>query len=65
MRSTLQLVDDPRIKQLRDLCDQALKLKEAAEQLVIELTDQLNRSFSVHDDRGVSPFSNRRRRPRS
>jgi len=58
-------VDDPRIKQLRDLCDQAIKLKEAAEQLVSELTEQLNRSFSTHDDRGGPPASDRRRKPRA
>jgi hypothetical protein len=64
MRSTLQAVDDPRIKHLRDLCEQAIKLKDAAEQLVTELTHQLERSVSTHDDKGSSPLSEPRRKPR-
>ena len=56
-------MEDPRIRQLRDLCDQAIKLKEAAEQLVAELNEQLQRSISTHDDRGAPP--ERRRNPRS
>jgi hypothetical protein len=60
---TLPQVEDPRIRQLRDLCDQAVKLKEAAEQLVAELTEQLQRSISTHDDRGSLP--DRRRKPRA
>jgi hypothetical protein len=59
---TFLQVEDPRIRQLRDLCDQAVKLKEAAEQLVAELTEQLQRSISTHDDRGGAP--DRRRKPR-
>ena len=64
MRFTLHAVDDPRIKQLRELCDQAIQLKEAAEQLVAELTEQLDRSFSTHDDRGGPHTPERRRKPR-
>jgi lipoate-protein ligase B len=60
---TLIRVEDPRITQLRDLCDQAVKLKAVAEQLVTELTDQLQRSIWTHDERSVP--RDRRRKPRS
>ena len=65
VRFTLQVMDDPRIKQLRELCQQAMKLKEAAEELVVQLTGQLERSISTHDDRGNASSSDRRRQFRA
>jgi hypothetical protein len=52
-------VEDPRVRQLRDLLDEATKLQEHASTLIAELTDQLQRSIFTHDDRGV-PAERRR-----
>jgi hypothetical protein len=59
--------DDPRVECLRELIDQATALQQEATDLVIEITDQLQRSIWLHDDRGlavVRPKPDRRRRRR-
>jgi hypothetical protein len=55
------VVDDPRIKRLRELVDQATALENAAGRLVVELTDQLQRSIFLHDNRPRLPDRRRKR----
>jgi hypothetical protein len=60
-------VDDPRLKTLQDLRDQAVAIRDSSQKLVAEITDQLQRSIFMHDDRGVAvlrPKPDRRRKPR-
>jgi hypothetical protein len=61
--------DDPRIATLRRLIDEATALQEHAARLVAEITDQLQRSIWIHDDRADGQERPRRRerrkRPRS
>jgi len=60
-------VDDPRLKTLQDLRDQAVALRDSSQKLVAEITDQLQRSIFMHDDRGAAvlrPKPDRRRKPR-
>ena len=56
-------VDESRIKHLRELIQQAKQLKESAQLLLDELTEQLQRSVSTSDDRGA-PRADRRRTDR-
>jgi hypothetical protein len=44
-------LDDPRIVTLRELLDQATKLRDAAHELVSDLTEQLDRTSKVTNDR--------------
>jgi hypothetical protein len=54
------VIDDERIRQLRALCEQADKLREAAEKLCQELAEQLERSRARHPPQ----VRDRRRVPR-
>jgi hypothetical protein len=45
-------VEDPRVRQLRELLAQANQLQRDATALIAELTDQIQRSIFTHDDRG-------------
>jgi hypothetical protein len=40
-------LDDPRIVTLRELLDQATKLRDAAHELVSDLTEQLDRTSKI------------------
>jgi hypothetical protein len=40
-------LDDPRIVTLRELLDQATKLRDAAHELVADLTEQLDRTSRI------------------
>jgi hypothetical protein len=58
--------DDPRIQSLRQLIDEATALQEQATKLVVEITDQLQRSIWMHPDWGVAedrPPRRPRRKP--
>ena len=46
-------LDDPRIVTLRELLDQATKLRDAAQELVSDLTEQLDRTSKLTN---VRPF---------
>jgi hypothetical protein len=59
--------EDPWIDSLRQLIDEASALQQQARTLVAEITDQLERSISTHDDRRVAEDrrrDDRRRAPR-
>jgi hypothetical protein len=55
------VIDDERLRQLKELCEQADKLREAAEKLCQELAEQIERSRARHPPLGVD----RRRVPRN
>jgi hypothetical protein len=60
-------VEDSRLKTLRDLLNEAVALQEQSGRLVADITDQLQRSIFLHDDRGLAvlrPKADRRRTPR-
>jgi hypothetical protein len=46
-------LDDPRVRRIKDLLQQATKLQDAATKLITEITDQIQRSIFIHDDRGA------------
>jgi hypothetical protein len=48
-------LEDPNIRRIRQLLAEATALQEAATKLIAEITDQLQRSIFLHDDRGGSP----------
>jgi len=63
-------LDDPNVRRIRQLLAEATALQEAATKLIAEITDQLQRSIFMHDDRGSSRDRSsheleRRRKPRS
>ena len=62
-------LDDQRVKRLQDLLQEATHLQEAASKLIEDITDQLQRSIFIHDDRGGNAAgrwrSERRQKPRS
>jgi hypothetical protein len=63
-------LEDPNVRRIRQLLAEATALQEAATKLIAEITDQLQRSIFIHDDRGGprlrgSQDLERRRRPRS
>ena len=58
----MRRLEDLRLKKLRSLIDQAIQLRDAAEQLIAELTEQLHHGVSTSDDRGAP--AERRRKPR-
>jgi len=63
-------LEDFRVQTLRELLKEATELKEATTKLIADLTDQLQRSIFLHDDRGLPaprrrPNPDRRRKPRS
>lgn len=45
-------LEDPNLRRIRQLLAEATALQEAATKLIAEITDQLQRSIFVHDDRG-------------
>ena len=58
--------EDPWIESLRQLIDDANELQQQATTLVVEITDQLQRSIWTHDDRRVADdrrHADRRRAP--
>jgi hypothetical protein len=62
--------DELRVRRIRELLNEATELQEAATKLIAEITDQLQRSIFIHDDRGGrrEPAPNapeRRRKPRT
>jgi hypothetical protein len=59
-------LEDPRIKQLRQLLDEARSLQHHATSLVMEITDQIQRSIFMHDDRASRRHrqAERRKKPR-
>jgi len=64
------LDEDLRVRRIRELLAEATQLQETATKLIGEITDQLQRSIFLHDDRGgpresESRSSERRRKPRS
>jgi hypothetical protein len=63
-------LEDPNVKRIRELLAEATALQEAATKLIAEITDQLQRSIFMHDDRGAARAHTpgeleRRRKPRS
>jgi hypothetical protein len=63
-------LDDPNVRRIRQLLAEATALQEAATKLIAEITDQLQRSIFIHDDRGGARERGpqdleRRRKPRS
>ena len=63
-------LDDPNVRRVRQLLAEATALQDAATKLIAEITDQLQRSIFMHDDRGSSRDRGslqleRRRKPRS
>jgi hypothetical protein len=63
-------LEDPNVRRIRQLLAEATALQEAATKLIAEITDQLQRSIFMHDDRGGlrergSQDLERRRHPRS
>jgi ABC-type transporter Mla subunit MlaD len=52
-------LNDPRIAKLRELLDQATKLLDGANELVADLTEQLQRS--AKDDKNLEPAERRRK----
>jgi hypothetical protein len=46
------LEEDLRVQRIRELLAEATELQEAATKLIAEITDQLQRSIFMHDDRG-------------
>jgi hypothetical protein len=62
-------LEDLRIRRIRELLAEATELQETATKLIGEITDQLQRSIFIHDDRGVPhnrepAHPDRRRKPR-
>ncbi len=53
---------DDQIKRLRDLCDQAERLKEAAHKLCSDITNQLRASREADESVEVPPRPAQRRR---
>jgi len=63
-------LEDIRVRRIRELLKEATDLQEAASKLIAEITDQLQRSIFMHDDRGAprdrSPSEpERRQKPRA
>jgi hypothetical protein len=61
-------LEDPRVQRIRELLDEATKLQDAATDLIADITDQIQRSIFIHDDRGGPNRpgqSERRRKPRT
>jgi hypothetical protein len=63
-------LEDPNVRRIRQLLAEATALQQAATKLIAEITDQLQRSIFMHDDRGGplqrgSQDLERRRRSRS
>jgi len=63
-------LEDLRVRRIRELLKEATDLQEAASKLIAEITDQLQRSIFMHDDRGgprehSSNDPERCRKPRS
>jgi hypothetical protein len=63
-------LEDERVRRIRELLTEATQLQETATKLIAEITDQLQRSIFMHDDRGgprdaASDRPERRRKPRS
>jgi hypothetical protein len=63
-------LEDPNVRRIRQLLAEATALQEAATRLIAEITDQLQRSIFMHNDRGGcdergSQDLGRRRKPRS
>jgi hypothetical protein len=63
-------LEDPNVQRIRQLLAEATALQEAASKLIAEITDQLQRSIFMHDDRGGPRERGlrdleRRRNPRS
>jgi hypothetical protein len=56
------VIDDERIRQLKELCEQADALRVAADKLCKELSEQLDRSLERHPP--SKPDPERRRTPR-
>ena len=57
-------MEDPHTEHLRRLIDEAKALQREASALVIEITDQLQRSIWLHNDMGDDRPSRPRRGPR-
>jgi hypothetical protein len=62
--------DDLKVRRIRELLTEATELQEAATKLIAEITDQLQNSIFIHDDRGGrrerGPNApERRRKPRT
>jgi hypothetical protein len=61
-------LEDQRISRIRELLEHATKLQDAATQLIADLTDQIQRSIFIHDDRGGPKerrrYHERRKKPR-
>jgi ABC-type transporter Mla subunit MlaD len=55
-------LDDPRIAKLRELLDQATKLLDGANELVADLTEQLERTASTKIEKETP--ADRQRKPR-
>jgi hypothetical protein len=63
-------LEDLRVRRIRELLKEATDLQEAASKLIAEITDQLQRSIFMHDDRGgprdrSSSEPERRQKPHS
>jgi hypothetical protein len=63
-------LEDPNVRRIRQLLAEATALQESATKLIAEITDQLQRSIFMHDDRGgprerAAPEVERPRKPRS
>jgi hypothetical protein len=63
-------LEDLRVRRIRELLKEATDLQDAATKLIAEITDQLQRSIFMHDDRGgprerSASDPERRRKPRS
>jgi hypothetical protein len=62
-------LEDSNVRRIRQLLAEATALQQAATKLIAEITDQLQRSIFMHDDRGgrrehESQDLERRRKPR-
>jgi hypothetical protein len=62
--------DDLKVRRIRELLTEATELQEAATKLIAEITDQLQNSIFIHDDRGGRRARGpnapeRRRKPRT
>jgi len=63
-------LEDLHVRRIRELLKEATELQEAASKLIAEITDQLQRSIFIHDDRGgprerSGGEPERRRKPRT
>jgi hypothetical protein len=56
----LPTLDDPRIKRLRDLIQEVVRLQETTKRLIVELGEQIRRSETIKK----VPLRDRRRTPR-